>query len=106
MATISGILFLALASFVLLFLIEHKKLLSCTKNYYAVVDDSIFEEYFGDHPSPEAFSLISLSDFSSLDLNSGKEAKKGPYAYAVAFVTKNESMAFFDGEKENAHTKN
>lgn len=32
--------------------------------------------------------------------------KKGPYACAVAFVTKNEVMAFFDGEKENAHSKN
>lgn len=106
MATISGILFLALASFVLLFLIEHKKLLSCTKNYYAVVDDSLFDEYFSDIHPPEAFSLISLSDFYSLDLNCGNEAKKGPYACAVAFVTKNEGMAFFDGEKENAHTKN
>ncbi|MBQ2481660.1 MAG: hypothetical protein II516_10475, partial [Treponema sp.] len=106
MATISGILFLALASFVLLFFIEHKKLLSCTKNYYAVIDDSLFEEYFSDIHPPEAFSLISLSDFYSLDLNYGNEAKKGPYACAVAFVTKNEGMAFFDGEKENAHTKN
>jgi len=101
MAAVSGILFAALMAFVLLFFLEHKKLSSCTKEYYVVVDDAIFDEYFRGLDSPSNFSLISLSDFSSLDLNSGKDGQKGPYACAVAFVSKDECMAFFDGESEN-----
>lgn len=106
-SAVSGILVLALAAFVTLFLIDHKKLSSCTEKYYAVIDDSIFDEYFRTTDQrllPADFALISASDFSALDLNNGK-SQKGPYACAVAFVTKDESMAFFDSKSENALTK-
>ena len=92
---IFGFAFLALVAFgVLVFIIQRN--VSLYEKYYAVVEDSIFDEYFkNDVPESADFTVISHSGFCSLD-----------FGMAVAFVSKKDGVGFADFAGDSELTKN